>query len=1394
MYGITETTVHVSFRTVESEDVESPRGSFVGPAMADLSLFFLDRHGRPVPYGVAGEIHVGGPGLARGYVGRPGLTAERFVPDPWSKRPGQRLYRSGDLARRRGDGEIETLGRMDHQVKVRGFRIELGEIEACLLDHPDIHEVVVVTRTEGESTELIAYVVPRISTHDNEDAGLTTDQVRIHLGQRLPDYMQPSYITLLDGLPMNTNGKVDRKALPSPEPQRATGHRLAPRTPTEAVLVQIFEEVLDQRGLGVEDNFFALGGHSLRVTRAVSRIHDRLQVKIGLREVFAQPTPAGLASLIASKKRAVLEVIPRTSDGVDHELSHAQRRLWILARLVPGDITYNMAGALTLEGPLDREAFARALNRLVERHEALRTHFPAVEGEPRQRVLDTDAFQLESRPVADLDRGTEEAQTLATTAFDLERDLLFRALLLQVHDELHVFAYNMHHIVSDGWSLGVMERELGLLYAQEHAGSTEALPPLAIQYRDYAAWQNRWLAGEDSTPTRKFWRGQLTAPLPTLEMPTDRPRPTVKTFAGRHLGIPLDSGDLEERLLRLSLDQGASLFMLLLTAVATLLHRHTGQQDLILGSPVAGRDHPDLEPQIGFYVNTLPLRVRPTPEMSFAQLLAQVRETVTGALEHSAYPFDVLVDELEVERDPGRSPLFEVMVALQNQEASGLDLKDLHLRGMGTELAVSRFELTLNFFQGPKTPGFGGLGLAVEHNSDLFDSTRILRLGHHLRHLLDEVARRPETSLAGFQTMDRGERHQLLHEWNDAQSQYPREATLHGRVARFAEEVPHRIAVEFKGQWISYRELWNRSRRLAAHLLSRGLQPEEPVALYMERSSELIVAMVGVMAAGGAYLPLDPKYPDERLSYMTRAAGVRQVLTLERLRAQRPQDDCQVLPLDARPDPLAEDRPMAQAVERSGPLGVAYLMYTSGSTGQPKGVRVLHRGVIRLVRNTNYAQMTEDARHLHFATIAFDASTLEIWGALVNGAAISLFPPHLPTLEELGDFIIRRRYTHALFTTSLFLEMVASQVETLRHLQVLGAGGDAMPTHTARRARKHLSQTRLVNFYGPTEGSVAVTSFPFPEDIPSPVPIGRVLSNNHIYLMDRHFQPVPLGVAGELCMGGDGLARDYNGRPAATASLFVPDPLAQEPGGRLYRTGDLVRHRPDGQIDFLGRIDHQVKVRGFRIELGEIEAHLLGLERIRDTVVLAPKGPGAGTDRRLVAFLTTDGEAYPASELRDHLGQNLPQHMVPSDFLHLDDMPMTPNRKFDRRALAELALRHFAEGGSEVEHVEPRAGLEQQLAQLWRDVLGIPRVGVHDNFFDLGGHSLAAIRLHERIRKDLELDLTLVKLFEHPTLASLANHLKSTEGSQATEQEDGRDRGRRRRQALARSRRRGSRR
>jgi amino acid adenylation domain-containing protein len=1347
VYGPTEAVVTATMEEVRELTEDLPPVLPVGRLIPGRSAHVLDRHGNPLPVGVPGEMALGGL-LARGYLGHPALTAERFVPDPFSGEPGARVYRTGDLLRRRPEGGFEFLGRVDRQVKIRGVRVEPGEIEAALLRHPGVSGAAVGVRSQGGEKALVAWVVPR------EAAALGSGDLRAFLAERLPAALVPGAFVVLDAFPLTPNGKVDRRALPAPEPEERTAAGLAaPRTPAEELLAGVWAGLLGVERVGVDQDFFAMGGHSLLATRLVSRIRDFFGVELPLRAIFEAPTVAALAARIAAEGKGpeAPPVLPRRP-GERLLLSFGQERLWILDRLTPGTAVYNMPLAFRLRGPLAAGALADAISEVVRRHEALRTTFERAGGEPVQVVSPPEPRPL---PVADLSVLPEEereseagrlAREEALRPFDLRRGPLFRAALLRLASGEHRLLLTMHHIVSDGWSLGVLLREVSDLYAAFAAGRPSPLAGLPVQYPDFALWQRRWLEGGELAAQLSWWRERLGGSLPILELPADRPRPAIPSQRGseERLGLPMD---LAGRLRELSRRQGATLYMTLLAAFDTLLYRYTGQDDLLVGSPVAGRTRAESEGLIGFFVNTLVLRTGLAGDLGFSPLLARVRESVLGAWTHQDVPFERLVEELAPERDLSRSPLFQILLTFESASPPPLVLgPGVDLAAEAVETRTAKFDLAVGFQESPE-----GLAGAAEYATDLFDAVTIRRMLGHLGALLEGIAADPAAPAAGIAELpllSSFEREQLLVEWNRTEAEFPGDVPIHCQLEAQAKETPHAPAVIAGGEVLTYAELNRCANRLARGLAARGVGPESLVALDFERSPELVVAALAVLKAGGAYVPVNPRDPAERRRFLLEETGG---LRLDR----------ESLAGMARGGDGNLDVPVSGE-------SLAYVIYTSGSTGRPKGVAVPHRGVSRLIAGAGYIGLGPGDRFAHLANPVFDASVLEIWAPLLSGAAVVVIP-HEAVLSAatLADEFELHGVTAALLTPALFKRGVQEAPGGFSGLRCLLFGGEAADPATVRTALSHpaLAATRLVNAYGPTECTVIATVHAVAEAPAGvSVPIGRPVANTRVHVLDGRREPAPVGVPGELCLGGEGLARGYLHRPDLTAERFVPDPFASRPGERLYRTGDLARVRPGGEIEFLGRIDHQVKVRGFRIELGEIEAALAAHPGVSGVVVLAREdAPG---DRRLVAYVTTVPEEYgvTAASLRGAAQDRLPEYMVPSAFVFLPEFPLTPNGKVDRRALPAPERSRPDDG-----FVPPRTPLETEVAGIWGDVLGIDQVGLGDGFFDLGGHSLLATRVLSRIEEAFGVDMPLQTLFESPTLEGFAAAL----GQKAVESMDG---------------------
>ena len=1343
LYGPTEAAVDVTY-----EPCVPNRGASsvpIGRPVANTRIHLLDRSMRLVPMGVAGELHIGGIQLARGYLRRPELTAERFVPDPCSEEPGSRLYKTGDLARHLPDGHVEYLGRLDFQVKIRGFRIELGEIEAALNRHPAVRESIVIAREDRGGKRLVAYVVAA------KGEELSVAALRESLGAGLPEHMVPSVFVVLEALPLSPNGKVERKALPAPDEAGGSGEWIAPRTPTEELLAAVWAEILGRERVGSTDNFFELGGHSLLATQVVSRVRKVFGVELPLRALFARPTLAALAREIetgAAGEASLPPIVPVPWEG-GRPLSFAQQRLWFLDRLEPGNAVYNLPLAFRLIGRLEAPALAAAVSGVVRRHEALRTRFEVVAGEPVQ-VVDPPAPM--AVPVIDLSgiEGREEAERLAridaARPFDLARGPLLRVTLVRLAEEDHLVLATMHHIVSDGWSMGVFIREVAALYVAASDGRPSPLPELPVQYSDFALWQRRHLSGEALDRQLAYWRERLAGAPAALELPTDRPRPVVR----RQLGAQRPwstSAELLERLEALARSRGVTLFMVLLAAFQTLLRRLGGQADCLVGSPIANRNRAEIEGLIGFFVNALVLRGDLSGSPTFTELLERTREVALGAYAHQDLPFEKLVEELQPERSLSHTPLFQVVLGLQNAPVSAMELPDLRLEPVNPETGTAKFDLTVLLGAGPN-----GIAGSFEYDLDLFDPATVQAIADRYTVLLEGVAENPDRRLSDLPLLTAAERHQLVIDWNDTATAFPGDRTIDTLFEEQVAKTPHSTAVVFRNQSLTYAELNAEADRLARRLRHLGVGPEVPVGLCADRSLGLMVGLLAIIKAGGAFVPLDPAYPSERLGYMLESSGAPLVLAQNGTLSALPETKARVLIIEELRGEESDVRDTS--VVRPLPDNLLYIMYTSGSTGRPKGVAITHRSAIRLVKETNYARFDADETFLQLVPLSFDPSMFEIWGALLYGAKLVLFPARVPLPEDLEETIRTQGVTTLWLTTGLFHQVIDHKVEALAPLRQLLAGGEALSLPHVNKVVETFPEIRLVNGYGPTEVTCFTTCWqahPLRPDAPC-VPIGKPISNTRVLVLDADGQPVPRGVSGELYAGGVAVARCYFGRPDLTAERFVPDPCppAGEEGARLYRTGDRVRFLPDGTLEFFGRFDNQVKVRGFRIELGEIETALSRHPGVQEaTVLVREDSPG---HRRIVAYVVArEGAALDMATLKSFAGGALPEYMVPGAWVFLDSLPLTPNGKVDRRALP--APGDEAVGATGEDYAAPRTPVEEILVGLWTEVLGAERVGVHDDFFERGGHSLLATRLISGVRTALGVDLPMRKLFEAPTVA-----------------------------------------
>ena len=1364
MYGITETTVHVTYRPIRMVDLDNAPGSVIGGPIPDLELYVLDPHGQLQPFGVPGELYVGGAGVARGYLNRPGLTAQRFVPNPFGSRAGDRLYKTGDLARMLPGGDVEYLGRIDFQVKIRGFRVELGEIESVLAQHESVGESVALVREDTPGDQrLVAYVVAAPG-HEIDSA-----QLRAHCQRSLPDYMVPAAFVTLNAIPLTPNGKVDRRALPPPDWSQTTVKVVyePPRTPTEEIIATIWSQVLGVEPIGAFDHFFHRGGHSLLATQVISRLREAFQIDLPLRALFEHSTVAELAQVVDITLHEAqglhlppIEPLPR--DGSSRPLSFAQQRLWFLDQLEPHSPQYNIPDAVRIRGHLDVSALEKSLNEVVRRHDVLRAIFPTVDGVAHQIIQPQLHIPLTVQDLghlSPLERETEamrRAQAEAKRPFDLAQGPLIRTTLLRLDEEDHLFLLTMHHIVSDGWSTGVLIRELSALYPAFLRGQPSPLPDLRIQYPDFAAWQRNWLQGEQLERQLDYWRQTLAGMPPTLHLPTDRARPPVQTHTGGYYPFALDP-ELTQQIKAFSQQEDATLFMTLLAAFQAFLYRYSGQDDFGVGTPVANRSHPDLEKLIGFFVNTLVLRADLRDSPGFRQLLARVRETALGAYAHQDLPFEMLVDALQPHRDLRQSPLFQVMFMLNPAgNAPSLPLADLKFERVATETGISLFDLTLILNEGPE-----GIAGGVEYNADLFDESTIARMMRHFQQLLVHMLAAPDAEIAALPLLDELERQRLVATWRQTPIHAP-ELCLHHLFEDQAQRSPEAIAVLQENVALTYRELEQRANRLAHHLRSLGVGPEVLVGLSVERSPQMLVGLLGILKAGGAYLPLDPHYPQERLQTMLEDAGATIIVT----------DDAATVYHYASPDTVLvspegdhlSGYPMTPPQVDVAPENLAYVIYTSGSTGQPKGVAVAHASVV----NHNLAmaasfELTSADKFLQFSTINFDAALEEIFPAWSRGATVVLRGrERIVAPAELNHLVRRFDVTILDFPTAYWHQWVQEMANAGESLppsvRLVIVGGEKALQQIYETWRKLTGgQVRWLNTYGPTEGAIVVTTYdPVADTFWQPgrdLPIGQPLPNVRCYVLDDGLEPTPVGVAGELYIGGVAVARGYLNRPQLTAQAFIPDPFSIEPGARMYRTGDLARVLPGGNIEYVGRRDHQVKVRGFRVELGEIESILRTHPQVQDVVVDARRDGAAGDVTRLVAyFVPLTGADLSPVQLRNFLQSRLPEYMVPAFFVAMEKLPLSSVGKVNRRALPPPDVSSMER---ESLFVPPRTEKESILARVWADVLGLEQVSVEDNFFQLGGDSILSIQVVARASQ-AGLKLSPQDIFQYPTIGQLA--------------------------------------
>ncbi|MCU1758991.1 non-ribosomal peptide synthase/polyketide synthase [Pseudomonas sp. 14P_8.1_Bac3] len=1356
LYGPTETTIWSAAWQLTREH---PR-PFLGQPIANTTLYILGDELMPNPAGAIGELLIGGDGLARGYHARPALTAERFLPDPFGN--GSRLYRTGDLARHRPDGVLEYLGRIDHQVKIRGFRIELGEIEARLLEQSGVREVAVLAQEALGSQQLVAYVVaPQLDLDAADEQQRLRDELKAALKACLPEFMVPAHILFIECLPLTPNGKLNRKALPAVDASQLQAQYIAPQSEREQQVATIWQDVLKLERVGLTDNFFELGGHSLLVTQVVSRVRRVLDIQVPLRSLFEHSVLQDFVRALDAGQGEQPPPMSRVSRDQPLALSFAQERQWFLWKMDPHSAVYNIPTALRLRGTLDKQALQRALQALVERHESLRTAFIEEDGRTLQVIQPQGRVSFSEQRLPGGDEASIKAFIEAETQrpFDLLDGSLVRCVLLQVGEQDHVLVLTLHHIVSDAWSLQVLVDDLMALY------SAVELPALPVQYADYAVWQRQWMAAGERERQLAYWTRQLGSEQPLLELPTDHPRPAQQSFRGARSPITIDDG-LATSLKALARRENVTLFMLLLGSFQTLLHRYSGQADIRVGVPIANRNRLETERLIGFFVNTQVLRAEFDGELTAAQLLQQVKHTALAAQMHQDLPFEQLVDALQVQRNLSHSPLFQAMFNHRSEAESTMAaaLPGLELDNLSWAHRNAQFDLTLDTSDNPQ-----GLHASLTYATDLFEPSTIERMGRHwlnlLRALVDDV-NRPVAHLA---LLDERERQRMVAGWNATATDYPLQRPVHGLIEDQVDKTPDACALVFGEQRLSYAALNARANQLADLLIEQGVGPDVRVGIAVERSVEMVVGLLAILKAGGAYVPLDPEYPSERLAYMFDDSGIELLLTQNHLLGQLPiPAGIRSLVLDQDDDWL-DGRSDANPRQQLDGENLAYVIYTSGSTGKPKGAANRHSALVnRLCWMQQAYQLQATDKVLQKTPFSFDVSVWEFFWPLLTGSTLVVAAPgaHRDP-AQLIELITAQQITTLHFVPSMLQVFVQDPaVGACTSLTRIVCSGEALQVDAQQQVFAKLPNARLYNLYGPTEAAIDVTHWTCVDEGHDVVPIGQPIANLSTYILDAELAPLPVGVTGELYLGGEGLARGYHRRPSLTAERFVTSPFGS--GERLYRTGDLARYRADGVIEYAGRIDHQVKIRGLRIELGEIEARLAEHDEVRETVVIAQDGTllVAYVVPQRAALLGADDATRQALQqaLKAHLSQSLPDYMVPQHWLWLEKMPVSPNGKLERKALPKADTRVSSHAYS-----APITAIERTLVEIWQSVLGRTPVGISDNFFELGGDSIISIQVVSRARQ-AGIHFSPKDLFLHQTVQSLAAVATMGEGALSIDQ------------------------
>ncbi|MBF0229491.1 MAG: amino acid adenylation domain-containing protein [Desulfamplus sp.] len=1436
IYGPSETTLAKIHYRITERPAEANKIMPLGEPITNTAILIL-KDNRLCKVGEIGEIHIKTPFRSHGYYKDPELTAQWFIQNPLTPDT-DIIYKTGDLGRYQPDRKIEFIGRLDSQVKINGIRIELAEIESRLFTHHAIERPLIIAHTNPDhEARLVCYYTLKEPVSDGSDVANSVDskasvksdeavktsgsgnrvdldpsQLRTFLAEYLPPYMIPSFFVRLKEFPLNINGKVDRKRLPKPEDLLYDRIPYAPpENEREVKLAAIFSEVLGIDKVGANTPFLDLGGNSLSAIRIISRIFAEFRVEVAIRDFFENPSIRQLAMLLDNLiKKSIegssslkIEPVPLADS---YPLSHAQRRLWILEKLDPNFIAYNIPGAYLIKGDLNIANLTEAFQAVIRRHESLRTVFKVIDGEPRQVILDELEFNLFVENISELEAVKAELKKDAATSFDMENGPLMRVRLFKVADA-HVISMNIHHIISDALSQEILIKELLTYYEAlclEGLQFKEPLPPLNIHYKDYVAWHNIQEQGSKMQGAREYWKKRLSGDLPPLNLPTDNPRPMMQTAHGDRLTFELDP-DIYSRLLDFSRNRQASLFMVLTAMIKVILYRYTGQEDIIVGTPIAARTHTDLENQIGLYINMLALRDKISPSDNFDKFLSKVRDTCSQAFEYQIYPFDRLVGELSLERDLSRNVGFDVMVVFHNQEQELPSVAGLTAEIVEFENPTAKYDLTFTFSadvasSNTSSNSFKGnnidsdrktLAVEIEYNTDLFFKERIIRLSNHFSTLASTILSDLNKPISHLEIMTSEEKEKVLFGFNKREVFYPKDKTVTELVEEHAARYPDDPAVAFEEKVLSYQELNNLSNILAHKLIKDfDIKNEQVVPILMEKSHWVIAAMLGILKSGAAYLPVNLSNPPDRIKFILQDAGCKVLLSDKNAISDKLaglDDICTVIDVPAffsgfannQFSPTPAPLPNGEGDNYSLPLGrvgegqnnianpkvtrkssdLGFVIYTSGSTGLPKGTLLEHRQMLRLIYKPDGVILKRGGRMSQTTAFSFDVHVFEIWGGLINGCCVCV-PPEAAIVEapRMKSYIQGHKLQTMWLTTSLFNQFVEADITMLEGVEQLIVGGEKLSTPHINRVKKRFPTMRVFDGYGPTENSVFTTLFEIEKFYTNEIPIGRPSANSKITILDANNQPVPIGIPGELCAWGDGVARGYLNRPDLNEKNFGRHPLF--PNERMYRIGDMGSWDSDGIISYYGRNDDQVKVRGYRIELGEISNALMEHPDIQQTIIMV-RTLADGFNKELVAYFTSKPEALKilnAQTLRAFLGERLPGYMIPAHFVGLEKMPLNPSGKVDRRNLpAPETMLSSSEDGSDA--YTPKTPVEKTLLEVWQKVLGLSKIGIYDNYFNVGGDSIKAIQIVSLLAREDKL-IEVRDIFQNPTIADLSRHVR----------------------------------